>query len=354
MLFRSDLCIGCGLCAGVCPTNCLLIKWSEQGSLTPVEVSNCAESCDLCLRVCPFFDHDITQDHIATKSYCQTQGINFQPETGYYLACFAGYSMKSDQRNRSASGGMLTWFLETLIERGLVDKVICVIDDNASGTDRLFRFGILSNIFDVRAAAGSKYYPVEISEVIREILKEKEEYRYAVVGLPCLIFGLNLSMRHLPKLHRRVAFKLSMVCGQLPTRYYTEFLGLKGGVPIHSQHKVEYRLKEGTMRAGNYGFRAIGANGKSGSLTYWEELPNHLWLNSYFMHNACNFCDDIFGETADVVFMDAWLPEYEPDPKGNSLIIARTPNVVSILNKDRKSTRLNSSHTDISRMPSSA
>ena len=50
-----------------------------------------------------------------------------------------------------------------------------------------------------------------------------------------------------------------------------------------------------------------------------QGLPYHLWHYQYFKHNACNFCDDVFGETADITFMDAWLPEYVRDYKGTSL-----------------------------------
>lgn len=31
---------------------------------------------------------------------------------------------------------------------------------------------------------------------------------------------------------------------------------------------------------------------------------------------ACNYCDDVFAECADVTCMDAWLPEYSQDHRG--------------------------------------
>lgn len=50
-----------------------------------------------------------------------------------------------------------------------------------------------------------------------------------------------------------------------------------------------------------------------------------IWSDGYFKYNACNYYDDVFAKVADVTLMDAWLPEYERDPKGHSLIIICNP-----------------------------
>lgn len=39
---------------------------------------------------------------------------------------------------------------------------------------------------------------------------------------------------------------------------------------------------------------------------------------------ACNSCTDVFALDADLVLMDAWLPEYIKDYRGHTLIIVRT------------------------------
>jgi coenzyme F420-reducing hydrogenase beta subunit len=331
IVVKGDLCIGCGLCAAVCPRNSLKMRWSGQGELIPNMTGPCSGNCDLCLKVCPSFEHDLDQSTAADDDFGSVPGILTRPETGCYLGCYAGYSLFDNQRMQGASGGMVTWFLKTLLDRGLVDGVVCVVPDESPGTDRLFRFSILRSVSELRAAAKSKYHPVEISEVLRTILAEKEDGKFAVVGLPCLLYGLKLAMSQIPKLRRRIAYRLSLVCGQLPNRYYTECLALEAGVPVGSIHTIDYRVKEGTARAGNFAFHACDASGVSGRPIYWNGLPNYLWQNSFFIHNACNYCDDVFGETADIAFMDAWLPEYESDPRGHSLIIARTCDVKEIL-----------------------
>ena len=328
---KNDVCIGCGMCAGICPHRALEMRWSQYGELIPNAISACTPNCEMCLKCCPFCDQDTDQDQIAKEIFGGTTDIRRTQETGYYMACYAGYSLRNDQRRKGTSGGMVTWFLETLLERKLVDGVVCVVPDKTSGADRLFRYAILRDIKDIRDAAKSKYYPVEISEVIRTILAEKEEQKYAIVGLPCLIYALNLATQRIPKLRRRVVFKLALVCGQLPNRFYTECLALESGIAVNTLQTVDYRIKEKTRRAGNYLFQAYNTQGIAGQSIYWIALPSYLWHNSFFIHNACNYCDDVYGETADVSFMDAWLPEHESDPQGHTLIIARTPDAKNLL-----------------------
>jgi coenzyme F420-reducing hydrogenase beta subunit len=43
-----------------------------------------------------------------------------------------------------------------------------------------------------------------------------------------------------------------------------------------------------------------------------------------FTPMACNSCTDVFAHCADIVIMDAWLPEYTKDYRGHTLVIVRT------------------------------
>jgi coenzyme F420 hydrogenase subunit beta len=330
---KSDVCIGCGLCAGVCPNHALEMHWTNQGEFTPAMIANCQPFCNICLAVCPFSDQVINQDDIAAQEYGALPGINKQNEAGYFLTGYVGFSTKNNQRIKGASGGMATWFLESILESGDVDGVICVIPTPDDVDGRLFKFTILTDPASIYLAAKSKYYPVEISEIIRFILSEKEDRKYAVIGLPCLIYGLNLAGRKLPKLQRKLSCKVSLVCGQLPNRFYTELLALESGIHPNEISMVDYRVKDGTVHPGNFGFRAISNNGKVGRIIPYNSFPYYLCKNWFFTHNACNYCDDAFGETADAVFMDAWLPECGKDPQGTSLIIVRRPEIQELFEK---------------------
>ena len=40
------------------------------------------------------------------------------------------------------------------------------------------------------------------------------------------------------------------------------------------------------------------------------------------MNPACEFCDDVVGETADMSVGDAWLPGYVSDWRGTSVVVS--------------------------------
>jgi hypothetical protein len=55
------------------------------------------------------------------------------------------------------------------------------------------------------------------------------------------------------------------------------------------------------------------------------------WSNNLFMLDACEYCDDIMAETADVSVGDAWLPECVNDYRGTSIVITRRKDTLDML-----------------------
>ncbi|RMG52302.1 MAG: hypothetical protein D6717_12160, partial [Gammaproteobacteria bacterium] len=62
--------------------------------------------------------------------------------------------------------------------------------------------------------------------------------------------------------------------------------------------------------------------------------------HGFFQYKACDFCDDVVGETADISVGDAWLPEYIPDGRGTSLVIPRHPVLHQILEEAANAGRI--------------
>ena len=65
------------------------------------------------------------------------------------------------------------------------------------------------------------------------------------------------------------------------------------------------------------------------------KLNNNLfgtnWGLNLFKLKACDYCDDVIGESADISFGDAWLPQYLKDYKGNNIITVRNNNLKNII-----------------------
>lgn len=329
LVVANDLCIGCGVCAAACPSRLLTMNWSAQGELVPARSADCPPKCNLCLLVCPFTGMGPDQDVIAAARFGGIPGIQRRDDIGHFLNCQVGHASDSSVRMRAASGGTLRVLLRTLLEKDMVDRVVCVTSGPATSSADLFRFGIVDDGAAIDALPSSTYYPVEISSALRAIFEESEDHRYLIVGLPCVLHAVQLAMAKMPRLRRRIRFTAALVCGQLPNRFYTEFLAKSAGAQPDQPRSVSYRSKTDSTRASNFAFVAARSDGAPTRPVWWVGGARRLWAASYFKHNACNFCDDVFGEVADVSLMDAWLPRYMGDPKGHSLVVIRSPEIQS-------------------------
>ncbi len=341
----ADLCIGCGLCAGLCPPQVLDMRFNQYGEYIPIEYRQaCISNCDLCLRTCPFWDQDDNEDTLAAQAFGAVPHIQKTSETGYYLAAFAGYSLRDEQRLSAASGGLATWFLQSLLEKGIVDRVACVTPNPDPG--KLFKFSILGDPNAVARSAKSCYYPVELSDAIKEIIRT--ETRYAVIALPCYLKGIRLAMRYNRQLRRKIKVLAGLVCGQTKSKLFAEHLCALGGGTPALMTRATFRVKDSNRLATDYGFRFECSGGAVlGGTVFWMEGMDKAWTHGYFKPNPCNYCDDVFAEVADVVFMDAWLERYMTEPQGTNLLIIRNPDMLHIFEQGKRDGSIYLEHVPI-------
>lgn len=313
-IVESDLCIGCGVCAGVCPQEVLKMRDNKYGEYIPYETQKCHLGCGICLEVCPFNNNE-NETQIGAKIYGTLEGIKYLPEVGHYFESYVGYS--NNFRNCGASGGITTWILTKLIKKDIVDYIICVSPQG--NPDKLFDFEIFNDKEQISKSSGSVYYPVEMSRVIRKILEIPG--RYAITGLPCFLKALRLAIQRNKILRERIIVTVGLVCGQLKNKQYTTHLSSLANVKGKLK-KVSYREKNSERSANNYYFYCMNENKEEGRISSKEGSLS--WANRWFTLNACNFCDDTFAELADITLMDAWLPEYIHDGRGTNLFVVRS------------------------------
>lgn len=340
---KDDLCIGCGTCVGICPQKILKIQDNEYGEYIPSEAQVCDSRCGLCLEVCPFGNNE-NETQMGAKIYRSTEGIKYLPETGYYLDSYVGHS--KEFRQSSSSGGMATWLLTKLLKEDIVDYVICPIPQK--NPEKLFSFEILSDENSVKTASGSVYYPVEMSEVIQKITETPG--RYAVTGLPCFIKALRLAAQKNRKLRERIVFTIGLVCGQMKSKNYTKYIaGLAGNNSLKRIQSVYYRGKSPEKTVSNYYYQFTDEQGSQNKI-FWNEGVSEAWLNRWFTPNACNYCDDVFAELADVTFMDAWLPEYSKDSMGTNLMLVRSSEILSFIKEGMEKKEIKVSNISVGKV----
>jgi hypothetical protein len=55
------------------------------------------------------------------------------------------------------------------------------------------------------------------------------------------------------------------------------------------------------------------------------------WGLGFFKYKACDYCDDITAETADLTVGDAWLPQFVKDHRGTNVVVVRNQILAEIL-----------------------
>jgi len=320
-LVLNPFCIGCGVCAGICRAGSLSMTVSEDGFPRPRASMEACTACSLCIQVCPFLDHDADEDSLAAARYGGIEGIQHHPILGYFLGAYVGHVADEAARLRSASGGLATWLLVRLLEEKWVDAVACVVPRPGDAAVR-FEFRLCRTPEEVITGSGSKYYPLDAADVIRRILSE--DGHYALIGLPCLVKGLRLASRRMPKLEKRLAFVLGLVCGRVKSRLFTDYLLRHVGRNPAEVTDVGFRSKAPGYQPAMLRVQGGGSQ-EQVSLPFEGSVYGGVFCSENMDADACHVCDDVFAETADAALMDAWLPEYRKEWRGTSIVLLRTP-----------------------------
>lgn len=282
------------------------------------------------IEACPFADPGLHENELSRELYsgsCDTH----HPEVGYYRSIFAGHVVDENMRQKTSSGGLITWLATQMLEQGLVDAVVHVTatEGEPSSDPLLFGYSISRDAPEILKGAKSKYYPIELSGALQKI--KETPGRYLLIGLPCFIKGVRRLALSDQVIAERVVFTIGLVCGHLKSKFFAELLASQLNISPSELKTFDFRVKLPERNAGGYGVRATSQ--KSSAVIPSAALFGSDWGLHMFRYGACDFCDDVFAETADVVVGDAWLPDYIPDGKGNSLVVVRNPLIGDLLHK---------------------
>lgn len=326
---KGGYCVGCGACAAVAASP-ITMKFLSSASYEPDLSSGPYDASTN--RPCPFLAGP-DEDELGAQQYA---GSNHNAELGWYRGLYAGFSLDRS-RDDGSSGGLATWLLAELLRRKMVTAVIHVRAVQEGGLAR-FSYCVSTTEDMVCGNAKTRYYPVEMSEVMARV--RATSGRYAFVGVPCYVKAVRRLMLDDQVLRERITYALSLFCGHMKSGRFAESLAWQMGWAPETWRTVDFRRKIAGRPASAYGF-AVQPRGDGNEMVMpIGQLEGHDWGMGLFRLSACEYCDDVVGETADASFGDAWLPAYVNDSAGTSLVIVRHRDLQAIFEAAKSEGRL--------------
>ena len=335
-VIKGGYCVGCGICATV-DNSPFEIKYDIHSKLQAFKNSIDQDITGVkVLELCPFSDESRDEDEIGKELYGSKN--TYHNKLGYINSSYAGHVVEKEFRNNGSSGGMGTWILTELLSKNLVDGIIHV---KPTEEENLFKYAISNSSEEILEGASSRYYPIELSEVVTMV--KNRPGRYAIIGLPCFIKSIRLLSNKDSIIKERIKFCIGLVCGHLKSAHFASMWSWQLGIHPNDLENINFRYKLNNDNASKYAVSVEGnKNGNKTSIVSpaLNELYGANWGWGFFKYKACDYCDDVVGETADISIGDAWLPEYIKDSNGTNVIVIRNPIIAKLIKSAREDNRL--------------
>ncbi|WP_186417319.1 Coenzyme F420 hydrogenase/dehydrogenase, beta subunit C-terminal domain [Bosea sp. CS1GBMeth4] len=333
----AGLCIGCGACVALASASDAGMAWNSFGQLEPRGSDGWRHTRTAELaRTCPFSPHSADEDALAAEHF--PDAPQRDAHIGRFRAAYVGHAAEGQLRASGSSGGMVTWVAVELLRRGWVDAVVHVAPlDPAEPDRRLFGYRLSRSEQEVRRGSRSRYYPVELSEAVASM--RATPGRYAVIGIPCFIKAVRLLCREDEVLRERVAFTLGLFCGHMKSARMVESFAWQTGADPGTVAAIDFRLKDARRPANWYRAELTLDDGRRVAEDWWH-FADGDWGAGFFQSSACNYCDDLVAETADIAFGDAWVEPYASDGRGTNVVIVRSAQLDAIVRAGLEAGRL--------------
>jgi coenzyme F420-reducing hydrogenase beta subunit len=333
-IVRSGLCIGCGGCAAAQPHAGM--RRDRDGFLKPAGARDWYEApSEYVTHHCPMAPGAMNEDRIALARFPAAPIQD--PSIGRFEAAYVGRAEDDGFRTRGSSGGITGWVAAELLRTGAVDGVAHVVPADPRATGRFFEYRISRSSDELNRGAKSRYYPVELSAILREV--RSTPGRYAVVGVPCFIKAIHLLRSVDPLIRDRVTHTLGLFCGHQKSAAMVESFAWQLKRELGQVRAVDYRIKDESRPANWYRAHLDLEDGTSAERDWWH-LADGDWGAGFFQNPACDWCDDVVAETADISFGDAWVEPYSSDGRGTNVVIVRTRGLRDLIEEARSDGRL--------------
>ncbi len=305
---RWRMCLGCGVCAFICPEKKInLTDFIEEGIRPVVQADGCG-SCSACLDVCPGYENDHTE-------------INSRPDIipeltascGPVLEIWEGHATDSEIRYAGSSGGLITALTLYCLEKEGMHGVLHIGGDQDNPIRNKTRMSRTRE--ELLSKTGSRYAPASACD--RLDLIETAPAPCVFVGQPSEVTALTKAGRMRPQLKEKVGLTISFFCAGSPATKGTIELLKTMGIDPNQVQELRYR---GNGWPGNFAVTLKGQSIPVGQKTYKESWGILQAYRPYSTH----VCPDGTGEDADISCGDPWYREVRNGEAGSSLVVVRT------------------------------
>ncbi|MBU9743076.1 Coenzyme F420 hydrogenase/dehydrogenase, beta subunit C-terminal domain [Lachnospiraceae bacterium ASD3451] len=314
---NPELCMGCGICKGVCMKSAIIYERNDIGQFLPKVNKEDCNQCGSCYAVCP--GKGIEDSAIFNS---MGQKIPEDEILGKIRSCFNAKITDEILRKKCTSGGMVTDLIRFLLNEGFYDVAFCVEDDNFEdqvNTKPQYKDS------DFTKSAQSRYIAIAHTQMINYILKNREK-KVIIVGTGCVIAGIRRVIERYKLKHNNYLI-LGLFCSM--SLNYNSYDYLK----LFSKEKLiqcKFRSKEnGIYKYGN--MKLVYRNGDSRYLHFIQKG----YLKEYMLQERCLYCTDLMAIFADIAFGDNNTASADGD---STSVVVRTEageNILKLFPKER-------------------
>ena len=285
-MMSKHSCSGCGVCAAVCPAQCIRLEENAEGFLEAVTDASACTKCGLCDRICAF----------AGKPELK------EPVGGCFYVTKDKASLK-----KSASGGLCYDLAVQSVRNGGVACGAVYDADSRRTAHRTVR-----TVEELDAFRDSKYMQSRTAEAVRGLLKGKEPGIF--IGTPCQAYAVRQALK---AAGREDILLVDFACHGTPPltlwdRYLDEWEAAHGekAERVRFRHKREdgpstdnCMLIEGggkrtvSPRSGGDTFYACFLSNLSLNLPCYQDCPFHSMRSAADIRCADSQKNHPFGET---------------------------------------------------------
>ena len=306
----DGLCVGCGSCVSVCPSDAVtLVDVFDEGLRPVIDPAKCVK-CARCVRVCPGVG-------LKRMGPVELTTQKSSREWGSILEVWEGRAVDPEIRLNGASGGVVTAMGLYCLER---EEAAGVLHIGGSAERPLENVSVLSKSrAELLGCCGSRYSPAAACE--RLDLIGRAEGPCVFIGKPCDVAGVRKSQCIDGAVGKNVNLAISLFCAGTSGSAGVAALLAAMEIEPDDVERIDYR--EGGW-PGSTTVRLKGGNGDVRRMSYaraWSEMI------SPHIRFRCRLCPDATGEFADIACGDPWykLDSGGEQQQGDTLVLVRTP-----------------------------